>query len=133
MPRQSPLGFSLALASGKQSDGEGTLSPAALAQQLDARLTQLKEQIISDYCSNRVQGEMVLLSILSTLADSVRSCALLPDGPSSRSMAALPNPRRRYAPLVPNPSRAPGETRALRPDVRYQFFSSFAIERKQYL
>jgi hypothetical protein len=59
-----------ALASGKQSDSEGTVAPAALAQRLDARLTQLKEQIISDYCSNRVQGEMVLLSILSILADS---------------------------------------------------------------
>jgi hypothetical protein len=78
MPRQSPLGFSLALASGKQSDGEGTLSPAALAQQLDARLTQLKEQIISDYCSNRVQGEMVLLSILSTLADSCTQLRVAP-------------------------------------------------------
>jgi TRAP-type uncharacterized transport system substrate-binding protein len=59
-----------ALATGKECDGDAPLVPGALAQQLDARLTQLKEQIISDYCNNRVQGEMVLLSILSILADS---------------------------------------------------------------
>jgi TRAP-type uncharacterized transport system substrate-binding protein len=70
-----------ALASGKQSDGNGTLASGALAQRLDARLTQLKEQIISDYCSNRVQGEMVLLSILSILADS-RTQLRVPPGRS---------------------------------------------------
>jgi TRAP-type uncharacterized transport system substrate-binding protein len=59
-----------ALASGQQPETETRLSPDALAQQVDARLNQLKEQVIRDYCDNRVQGEMVLLSILSTLADS---------------------------------------------------------------
>ena len=44
--------------------------PPALVQQLDLRLTHLKQQLIRDYCGNRVQGEMVLLSILSSLADS---------------------------------------------------------------
>jgi TRAP-type uncharacterized transport system substrate-binding protein len=59
-----------ALASGQQIEGDTSLPPGMLAQQLDTRLTQLKEQIIQDYCSNRVQGEMVLLSILSILSDS---------------------------------------------------------------
>jgi hypothetical protein len=59
-----------ALASGQQPDGDVPLAPGVLAQQLDTRLTQLKEQVISDYCSNRVPGEMTLLSILSILADS---------------------------------------------------------------
>jgi hypothetical protein len=59
-----------ALASGKQSESEAPLSHELLSQELDARLNQLKEQVICDYCENRVQGEMVLLSILSTLADS---------------------------------------------------------------
>ena len=59
-----------ALASGQQPDTELPLSPEVLARQVDMRLNQLKEQVIRDYCDNRVQGEMVLLSILSTLADS---------------------------------------------------------------
>lgn len=59
-----------AMASGQQDDANLPLSPDVLAQQVDARLNQLKEQVIRDYCDNRVQGEMVLLSILSTLADS---------------------------------------------------------------
>ncbi|MGD9634529.1 MAG: hypothetical protein AB7G28_20255 [Pirellulales bacterium] len=58
------------LASGQQVEGSSSLPPAKLAQQLDVRLTQLKEQIIQDYCSNRVQGEMTLLSILSILSDT---------------------------------------------------------------
>jgi hypothetical protein len=45
-------------------------------------LTQLKEQIISDYCSNRVQGEMVLLSILSVLADSRTQLRASPGRPA---------------------------------------------------
>jgi hypothetical protein len=59
-----------ALASGQQPDTELAVSPEVLARQVDMRLNQLKEQVIRDYCDNRVQGEMVLLSILSTLADS---------------------------------------------------------------
>lgn len=59
-----------ALASGRQSETSLPISPDALAHELDARLNQLKEQVIRDYCDNRVQGEMVLLSILSTLSDS---------------------------------------------------------------
>ena len=59
-----------ALASGDSSTSEMPLSREALALQIDARLNQLKEKVIRDYCDNRVQGEMVLLSILSTLADS---------------------------------------------------------------
>jgi hypothetical protein len=70
-----------ALATGKQSADGVPLVPGALAQQLDARLTELKERIISDYCSNRVQGEMVLLSILSILADS-RNQLRIPPGRS---------------------------------------------------
>jgi hypothetical protein len=59
-----------ALASQQHAESELEPSPEALARQIDARLNQLKEQVIRDYCDNRVQGEMVLLSILSTLADS---------------------------------------------------------------
>ena len=59
-----------ALALGQQPDTEAPLTPDELAHQLDARLTQLKEQVIHDYCNNRVPGEMVLLSILSILSDS---------------------------------------------------------------
>lgn len=59
-----------ALASGRESEPEMQLSSEELAKQIDARLNQLKEQVIRDYCENRVQGEMVLLSILSSLADS---------------------------------------------------------------
>ena len=59
-----------ALALGQQSESDAPLTPDELAHQLDGRLTQLKEQVIHDYCNNRVQGEMVLLSILSILADS---------------------------------------------------------------
>lgn len=59
-----------ALATGQLIEGDMPLPPAMLAQQLDTRLTQLKERIMEDYCSNRVQGEMVLLSILSILSDS---------------------------------------------------------------
>ncbi len=44
--------------------------PEVLARQLDTRLVKLKEQLIHDYCNNRVQGELVLMSILSMLADS---------------------------------------------------------------
>lgn len=39
-------------------------------RKLDHRLVQLKEQLIHDYCSNRMSNEMVLMSILSMLADS---------------------------------------------------------------
>jgi hypothetical protein len=59
-----------ALASGKHAETEVPMSHDLLALELDTRLNQLKEQVICDYCENRVQGEMVLLSILSTLADS---------------------------------------------------------------
>jgi hypothetical protein len=59
-----------ALASGKHAETEVPMSQDLLAMELDTRLNQLKEQVICDYCENRVQGEMVLLSILSTLADS---------------------------------------------------------------
>jgi TRAP-type uncharacterized transport system substrate-binding protein len=77
-----------ALASGKQPDSNVPLGPGELAQKLDARLTELKEQIISDYCSNRVQGEMVLLSILSILADS-RNQLRVPPGRSINSQTAV--------------------------------------------
>ena len=68
-----------ALASGREPETDTKLSPEALALELDARLNQLKEQVIRDYCDDRVQGEMVLLSILSTLADS-RSRLHVPTG-----------------------------------------------------
>jgi hypothetical protein len=44
--------------------------PEALVRELDTRLVKLKEQLIHDYCNNRVDGEMVVLSILSMVADS---------------------------------------------------------------
>ena len=44
--------------------------PDELVRELDARLLKLKEQLIHDYCNNRVAGEMVVLSILSMVADS---------------------------------------------------------------
>lgn len=59
-----------ALASGQRPETESPLPPEVLAHHIDTRLNQLKEQVIRDYCDNRVQGEMVLLSILTTLADS---------------------------------------------------------------
>ncbi len=59
-----------ALASGQLSECESPATPEELASRLDARLVKLKEQLIHDYCDNRVQGEMVLMSILSMLADS---------------------------------------------------------------
>lgn len=71
-----------ALASGQQPNSDIPLTAGALAQQLDLRLTQLKEQIISDYCSNRVQGEMVLLSVLSILADSRTQLRASPGRPA---------------------------------------------------
>jgi TRAP-type uncharacterized transport system substrate-binding protein len=77
-----------ALASGKHPDGDIPLAPGALAHKLDVRLTELKEQIISDYCSNRVQGEMVLLSILSILADS-RNQLRVPPGRSIEPQTAV--------------------------------------------
>jgi TRAP-type uncharacterized transport system substrate-binding protein len=59
-----------ALASGEFGDGDARQMPEVLARQLDTRLVKLKEQLIHDYCNNRVQGELVLMSILSMLADS---------------------------------------------------------------
>ena len=44
--------------------------PEELVRELDTRLLKLKEQLIHDYCNNRVAGEMVVLSILSMVADS---------------------------------------------------------------
>ena len=44
--------------------------PEELVRDLEARLLKLKEQLIHDYCNNRVAGEMVVLSILSMVADS---------------------------------------------------------------
>ena len=58
------------LATGLHTDSDAPATPAALASHLDTRLVKLKEQLIDDYCDNRVQGEMVLMSILSMLADS---------------------------------------------------------------
>ena len=45
-------------------------TPSAITQELDERLVKLKEQLIEDYCNNQVQGELVLMSILSLLSDS---------------------------------------------------------------
>jgi hypothetical protein len=59
-----------ALASGEFAESNGQEVPEVLARQLDARLVKLKEQLINDYRDNRVQGELVLMSILSMLADS---------------------------------------------------------------
>jgi hypothetical protein len=59
-----------ALATNLQLDEEPSITRDALVRQLDTRLVKLKEQLIQDYCNNRVQGEMVLMSILSMLADS---------------------------------------------------------------
>jgi hypothetical protein len=59
-----------ALAANLQLDDEPPITRDALVRQLDTRLVKLKEQLIQDYCNNRVQGEMVLMSILSMLADS---------------------------------------------------------------
>jgi hypothetical protein len=69
------------------------MSPEVLARQVDTRLNQLKEQVIRDYCDNRVQGEMVLLSILSTLADS-RSRLHVATGRSAGLKTAAPHPIR---------------------------------------
>lgn len=38
--------------------------------ELDARLVKLKLQLIEDYCNNRVQGELVVMSVLSMLSDT---------------------------------------------------------------
>lgn len=59
-----------ALAAGEFADSDVRQMPEVLARQLDTRLVKLKEQLIHDYCNNRVQGELVLMSILSMLADS---------------------------------------------------------------
>jgi TRAP-type uncharacterized transport system substrate-binding protein len=59
-----------ALASGEFADSGVHQMPEVLARQLDTRLVKLKEQLIHDYCNNRVQGELVLMTILSMLADS---------------------------------------------------------------
>lgn len=59
-----------AIAAGLQIDDGAPIAPEALAAHLDTRLLKLKEQLIHDYCENRVQGEMVLMSVLSMLADS---------------------------------------------------------------
>jgi hypothetical protein len=72
-----------ALASGQRPESAESLSNVELAQRLDLRLTQLKERIIHDYCSNRVQGEMVLLSILSILADSRTQLRVSPGRPQN--------------------------------------------------
>ncbi|HTN76774.1 MAG TPA: hypothetical protein VL096_16055, partial [Pirellulaceae bacterium] len=58
------------LAAGLSRDCDATIAPQMLVRQLDHRLVKLKEQLIQDYCDNRVQGEMVMMSILSMLADS---------------------------------------------------------------
>jgi TRAP-type uncharacterized transport system substrate-binding protein len=70
-----------ALVSGQRPDAGQTLS----AGELDLRLTQLKERIIHDYCCNRVQGEMVLLSVLSILADSRSQLRAAPTRTSSEN------------------------------------------------
>ena len=57
-------------AAGEFADSDVRQMPEVLARQLDTRLVKLKEQLIHDYCNNRVQGELVLMSILSMLADS---------------------------------------------------------------
>lgn len=77
-----------AMASGTQVEPELQLSPESLATQIEARLNQLKEQVIRDYCENRVQGEMVLLSILSTLADSRARLHAAPGRPGGFNAAA---------------------------------------------
>jgi TRAP-type uncharacterized transport system substrate-binding protein len=79
-----------ALASGQHQETELPVSPEVLARQVDMRLNQLKEQVIRDYCDNRVQGEMVLLSILSTLADS-RSRLHVTTGRSTGIKSAAPH------------------------------------------
>jgi hypothetical protein len=79
-----------ALASGQHQEKELPVSPEVLARQVDMRLNQLKEQVIRDYCDNRVQGEMVLLSILSTLADS-RSRLHVTTGRSTGIKSAAPH------------------------------------------
>jgi TRAP-type uncharacterized transport system substrate-binding protein len=59
-----------ALASDRDTENKDRKLPVALARELDNRLIKLKEQLIKDYCENRVQGELVLMSILSMLSDS---------------------------------------------------------------
>jgi TRAP-type uncharacterized transport system substrate-binding protein len=84
-----------ALASGEQEESEIQLSSEVLAKQIDARLNQLKEQVLRDYCDNRVQGEMVLLSILSTLADSrsrLHVATGRQNGSQMASQQAVPSP-----------------------------------------
>jgi len=92
------------LASGQRQDSEAPSAPNELASYLDNRLLKLKEQLIHDYCNKRVQGEMVLMSILSMLADSRsqlrRSFGQLSDheAPVMESPDRAPNiPRRRAA------------------------------------
>jgi TRAP-type uncharacterized transport system substrate-binding protein len=56
---------------GNDSTDSNTLKcPALQAQELDSRLVKLKQKLIEDYCNNRVQGELVLMTILSMLSDS---------------------------------------------------------------
>jgi hypothetical protein len=52
------------------SDSNFLKCPALQAQELDSRLVKLKQKLIEDYCNNRVQGELVLMTILSMLSDS---------------------------------------------------------------
>ncbi len=59
-----------ALAMGQPLDGEASPSADELPGYLQTRLVKLKQQLIQDYCNNRVQGDAVLMNILSMLADS---------------------------------------------------------------
>lgn len=54
-----------------QPEGDvAALKPDAMVRELDTRLIKLKEQLIHDYCNKKIEGEMVVLSILSMVADS---------------------------------------------------------------
>jgi hypothetical protein len=53
-----------------QPEGDvAALKPDAMVRELDTRLIKLKEQLIHDYCNKKIEGEMVVLSILSMVAD----------------------------------------------------------------
>lgn len=93
-----------ALAASRSSDSRDRKMPAAIARELDERLLKLKEQLMQDYCDNRVQGELVLMSILSMLADSrthVRRAAGAPlHAESEHAFPTMPREPRPIPPLA---------------------------------
>lgn len=102
-----------ALALGQSSESDVPTSPDARASYLLARLVKLKEQLIQDYCENRVQGDTVLMNILSMLADTRSHLAGSANQPFSPASATEQQPtRERSAAVLPDNYIAPPSRRA---------------------